>query len=280
MKHIFLLFLFISLSSFAFSQPISSPWSPENTKAFADDLCINGFLEEAAGEYRRYLFQTEKTDPEAVNALTDIYRSRSDDRGFDWIKKTVIPRFEKEKVSADYFNFFYAGNLFIRRDSLLLKEHAASTVFKKDTENLKMIIVNASYYILEKDFEQTKKILSSNPSPVLGNLKKNINSYSEKSPVIALSLSAVIPGSGKWYGGSFWSGFSSLLSFSSLAAGTYWCYNQYGYDNWRTWVLGALTLTDYITDLYGSYQNALRVNEAAYRLICSETETLYSQWYE
>src|SRR5574344_2999617 len=61
-------------------------------KAFADDLFLNGFLDEAAGEYRRYLFSTESIDSSAVVNLAEIYRIQKDADGIIWLGNTFADK--------------------------------------------------------------------------------------------------------------------------------------------------------------------------------------------
>lgn len=274
MKKTLIIAALLSLTISIYSQSSKDPYSSQKVKAFADDLYANGFYEEAAGEYRRYLFQTENKDFSAFTNLTNIYRENKDSKGFDWLNTIIKPVF----IDADLkqFDFYYAENIFLRKDKDLFKRHISTAAKDENTQ----IIFDTSLFILNNDIPTAKESFKNYEGFYSKEVKQAISEYSPKSPLLALSLSTIIPGSGKWYGGSFWSGFNSFITIGFEAYGTYWCYDKYGIDNWRTISLGAITVISYITELYGSYQNALRVNEAQYRKISEEMEKLYKGYYD
>jgi len=265
----------IILSCFnSFCQGFKDPYGSEAVKAFADDLYVNGFYDEAAGEYKRYLFQSNNKDFSAFCALANIYREKKDLKGMDWLNSTVKPDFMNEDLSC--FDFYYAESLFLRRDKELFNKHIESSVSDQRTK----IVFDTTAFILNKDITSAAKAFESYDWIQKDEVKQAISEYTEKSPLLALSLSMIIPGSGKWYGGSFMSGFNSFLTIGLEAYGTYWCYDNYGINNWRTWTMGTITVVSYIVELYGSYQNALRVNDANYRRITTEMEKLYENYYQ
>lgn len=75
----------------------------------------------------------------------------------------------------------------------------------------------------------------------------------QKSPVLAACLSAVLPGSGKWYAGRIGEGTSALLTVGALAAITAENWNRHGLKDWRTILFGSLCATFYLGNIYGSY---------------------------
>lgn len=73
-----------------------------------------------------------------------------------------------------------------------------------------------------------------------------------KSPLLAASMSAVIPGSGKVYSGRTVDGVSSLLMFSFAAWEAYRGFRDDGNDSVRGWIFGSLALFFYGGNIYGS----------------------------
>ena len=256
----------------------------EEVKAFADSLFMNGFFSEASGEYKRFLFSSKKefgeTEESSVLSLSKIYDSINDKDGVFWLNKNF-----EDKVSDDLkirLNLLNAQYLF--RDSkkeeldLFSKEHLSFT--PKLLEDLPLYEISLS--VLDKNYSNAFTLASTSYEKrsdieglnTLATLCKNVRI---KKPGIALTLSAFIPGLGKWYGGSLMSGFGSFLSFASLTAGCVYAGYNYGIENWRPWVLGGAALVTYIVELYGSYKNAERYNDFQYRQIFSETENLYEE---
>src|SRR5574344_2829984 len=104
-------------------------------KAFADDLFLNGFLDEAAGEYRRYLFSTNNIDPSAVLQLAEIYRITKNNDGILWLGNT----FASKIPTADAFKIvvLQGKTLFCRNNyDGFVKYHAeinSDIIFSSET---------------------------------------------------------------------------------------------------------------------------------------------------
>ena len=87
---------------------------------------------------------------------------------------------------------------------------------------------------------------------------------SRKSPLLAATASALVPGLGKVYAGELAEGISSFLTVGSLAAITAENWSRNGFTNWKTLLFGTLGAIFYIGNIYGSYvsvsihQNDLR----------------------
>lgn len=274
MKKIFLTFILLTTTFSIFSQNRDF-YSSEMTKKFADDLYVNGFFEEAGSEYMRYMFMTEKPDFGAFDNLTNIFRNTKNYEKIDWLEqyKSIYPQENSGK-----FNFIHAESMFARK----LPFPYQNNFFDSDSHQL---IVSLSNEILNFNYKKcVEQINSFYPDPESAKkeftiLKEQCQNYSEKSPLLALSLSAILPGSGKWYGDSFRSGFGSFLSIGIAGAGTYWCYKEYGISSWRTIALGSSTVISYIVELYGSYQNAKRVNAAKQNNIRNTMSKIYEMEY-
>jgi uncharacterized protein len=75
-----------------------------------------------------------------------------------------------------------------------------------------------------------------------------------KSPVLAASLSAVIPGAGRMYAGRWFDGFMGLSQFLLYAAITNYAYQ----NNWDavTAISGGITFIVYGGEIYGAYRTA------------------------
>jgi TM2 domain-containing membrane protein YozV len=77
----------------------------------------------------------------------------------------------------------------------------------------------------------------------------------DKSPLLAAGLSAVIPGSGKIYGGQTIDG---LFSFVSIALATWQAYDGFhddGISSVKGWLVGSIAATFYVGNIYGSAVN-------------------------
>ena len=290
MKKIIVLFLLSAFVFKGFSQAgaLPEPFAPQTVKAFADSLFLDGFLDEAEGEYRRSLFTggsqnglfalSEKEGEDAVLKLTSIYHTNKDKSGILWLDSNFI-----NKVSVplqEKIGIVEGGLLFLERDLenfSLFKEkiNPLSQGFSPDFSNLLQI----SSLVLENQIQQAAEITKEAVllNEVFAPLNNAFSAYKTKRPGLALFLSCLLPGIGKWYGGTF-SGFvTDFLMVGSFAAGTVVTGIQSEWKDWRPYVFGSAGLILWIVDIYGSYQNAKRYNAAQYRVLCQETDKVYEE---
>ena len=293
LKYLLSLTVFISFFGMEiFAAPQVSPYEPQVVKAFADSLYQEGFLNQAEGEYKRYLFSTDsfealsksqQQDYQAtIMSLCNIYKNQKDKNGINWLKNNFFEI--AEPVTKEKINLVNAGFIFAERDDKAFSLFTTSDSFAANNDIFSPEFVNliyASDYLLKKDINSLTQLTSSiSPQfPVFQKLDELCVNYKKKSPGLALLFSAVLPGSGKWYTGSFKTFFSSFLTVGSFVAGTVITGMQTSWKSWQPYVFGACGLVLYITDLYGSYQSAKRYNDALYRTLCEETDKIYEAIY-
>lgn len=266
---------------------IPSPYEPDVLKAFADSLYSQGFLSQAEGEYKRLLFALPEEEvlqnqnaQTSLLALSNIYKKQNNLGGIVWLKENFYSQAQlpvKEKINFVQAEFLFkernAGNFCNFSDSLLAERKDFSPDFKN--------LIDVSELLLKNDIGGlrafTTGLAALNPDyQELNNLCK---SYKLKSPGLALFLSSLLPGSGRWYTGSFGAFTSSFLTIGTFAAGTIYTGIKSEWKSWQPYVFGTCGLVLYIVELYGSYQSAKRYNNALYRVLCEETEKLYEKEY-
>ena len=292
MKKFFIITLsFLLLSSALYSQSSSaknlpSPYEPEILKSFADSLYEEGFLTQAEGEYKRYLFSNQSQDKDDISfqssliTLTDIYKRQNNTNGILWLRQNFyesagIP--VKEKI-----NFTQAAFIFKTRNADDFLTFADS--FEQDKANFSstfLDLLDTSTLVLNKDIDALKNQCArlSAVNPDYEKLNTLCLDYKRKSPGLALFLSTIIPGSGKWYTGSFGAFVSSFLSIGSFVAGTVVSGIQTEWKSWQPYVFGTGALVLYIAEIYGAYQSAKRYNTAQFRSLCEETDKIYEKEY-
>lgn len=278
--------LFLISCTAMFAAP--APFESQVVKAFADSLYQEGFLSQAEGEYKRYLFQVEFTEApkseyqSSLLSLCNIYKAQNDKAGITWLKNGFFNFAEppvKEKINLVQGSFLFkernqeAFSLFVNSDTV----SGQYSLFNPEFVNL----ITASDLLLKKDISGLSAFCSTlvpqySEYETLAQLSAD---YKTKSPGLALFLSMIVPGSGKWYTGSFGTFFSSFLTIGSFVAGTVYTGIQTEWKSWQPYVFGVCGLVLYITDIYGSYQSAKRYNDALFRILCEETEKLYDVTY-
>ena len=283
-KHFLILTIFMIMLN-AYAAP--SPYEPEVLIAFADSLYNDGFLSQAEGEYKRFLFtlpedqsKADKNAQSSLLALTNIYKSQNNVGGITWLKENFYSQAQtpvKEKI-----NFVQAQFIFKERDTQSFNLFANSILperidFSPDFKDL----VDVSQLLLNNDIGGLRAFCSGLAirNPDYESLYELTKSYKLKSPGLALFFSTFVPGSGKWYTGSFGAFASSFIAIASFAAGSVVTGIQSEWKSWQPYVFGSCGLVLYIAELYGSYQSAKRYNSALFRALCEETEKLYEKEY-
>ena len=274
-------------SKTAANQSVPSPYEPDILFSFANSLYDEGFLNQAESEYKRFLFALT---PDSLNsnlkvqtsltALTNIYKKQNSVNGIEWLKKNFYSNAQtpvKEKI-----NFVQADFIFKERNAQAFDLFCSSIAFEKPIFTSEFNnLIDASSLLLNNNIDELKELCSyvAGTNPDYEKLNELCKSYKLKSPGLALFLSSVIPGCGKWYTGSFGAFVSSFLSIGSFAAGTVVSGIQTNWKSWQPYVFGACGAVLYITELYGAYQSAKRYNAALYRVLCEETEKIYEKEY-
>lgn len=275
------LLLPLSLIFFSFSlsaQKAPDPYSPEVTKNFAFDLYQTGFYDEAESEFRRYLFTTSDIDDNAVITLASIYNEKNNLTGINWITLNIRPKLNfaaKEKVDI------VQGRLLFRNGDRDNFAQFADSI-QNDLENFSLDFKNLiplSNLILFRNFEEAKELAknAAEQNQIFIDVSNSLNEYKEKSPGLALTLSMLLPGAGKFYTGSYSQGITSLLSVASFASACAYSGIESEWKSWKPYVYGGCGLVLWIVDIYGSYQSAKRYNAALYRDLCTTTEQVYEE---
>ena len=94
----------------------------------------------------------------------------------------------------------------------------------------------------------------------LKNIGAQMLTHKAKSPVIAGLMSAIIPGSGKFYSGKKGGAISSFISTTGFGVVTYENYKKRGMNNLNTLLFGSAFLVSYFSGIYGSIISVSTVN--------------------
>lgn len=286
--YIFIIFLAFAVhaQNNSKSSTLPSPYEADILKAFADSLYEEGFLSQAEGEYKRFLFsQTDKSQDNqnlqsSLLALTNIYKKQKNTNGINWLKQNFYDNAAisvKEKICYTQAAFIFKTRS--KQDFSLF-----STSFEQNKNDFTIDftnLINTSTLLLNNDIEDLKNHCArlSATNPDYEQLNTLLLNYKTKSPGLALFLSTIIPGCGKWYTGSFGAFLSSFLTIGSFIAGTVITGIQTGWKSWQPYVFGTCGLVLYTSELYGAYQSAKRYNDAQFRALCNETDKLYEKEY-
>ncbi len=282
--HLFIIFIALCQSPL-FSQEVSNTQTCKQLKGFADQLFTQGFLDEAAGEYRRYIFACQEINIDALHSLLEIYRVKNDANGILWLGASF--------GAALPVDDFWLNLRALQAKTLFKKEDRGSlAALIEEIQTMAALqypcfaqLLPASALILNSDIAGAAMLLnqcsdteSGQTVPAFEDLALACANYREKSPALAVLLSGLLPGAGRWYTGSFKGGLSSLIGIASLGGSLWYTSQTYGWENWRPWVFSGLCLFTYTVELYGAGRSARRSNEAAYRNITSLVEKAYDAY--
>lgn len=159
---------------------------------------------------------------------------------FDESRLTLLSIAPKDSVENELRNFELAGLALLQRDYKKYQSYQAGFSFNS--------------YILKQE-------------------ETNLNKYNtvliaqrKKSPVVAGVLSAIIPGSGKWYAGKKKQGIAAFLPVISAGFLTLEAYNRGGLKDARFWLYGTVFSTFYIGNIWGSVVSVKIKNQEFNRL--------------
>lgn len=130
-----------------------------------------------------------------------------------------------------------------KNSSLINFEAAGSSLLQKD------------YDLFEKHMSKvdTNKYYLKAQSSLLYSYAKEMKEHKKKSPFLAASLSAVLPGLGKIYAGKTGEGIASMITVGGLGLVTWEQYRKNGIKDYKTIIAGAVFSLFYIGNIYGSY---------------------------
>lgn len=100
-----------------------------------------------------------------------------------------------------------------------------------------------------------------------------------KKPGVALGLSAIIPGTGKFYTRNRADGLISFLFIAGNAWNTYRGFKKYGMESSYGWIFGSITFCFYAGNIYGSFKAAGKYNKKLdEEIYLKAKDTLYSSF--
>lgn len=188
--------------------------------------------------------------------IQGLYRPTLEIKSYDAFQTRLRP------VSTDISFFSYAIN-----NNML--EDAAALLFARNyyapSDTLQYLRGLVSYEV--KDFERAydcfSAISSAGETSLYDKAQLFLNTYSSepeiplkyrnRSPLLAATMSAVIPGAGKIYAGDLSSGVSTMLIVGALGAMTAESIVKLGIRDWRSISLASIFGLFYIGNIYGSY---------------------------
>ena len=267
--------LFCSSFTPVFTQNI---YNLDNSKKYADYLLLSKQYKLAAEEYERLVF-LDKDNQEFKVKLLQAYRNSGNlglaiNRVYSLGEKNIfdLPR----GLSVEYLSSLVFAdslgkiNLFLDKNPNITKRDKA--VFKCSS-----LILGRKYR--ESDEFCKSKTKQNGLIPIkLKMITKDALGRKLKSPLLAGSLSTIVPGLGKVYTKNYVDGLMSLLFVAGSAWQSYKGFKNNGTKSVSGWIFGGISLGFYIGNIYGSAKAAKRYNKLKYNEINNEVYN-FIQYY-
>lgn len=243
-------------------------YNPDNSLKYARYLSATAQYREAANEYERILFMLPQSDS-VRNELFTIYRKgglfTQAQKKYDKLYSSSPASYT---VKKEYLRVKILNNTFTETDisNDTLFNEAEKAEFK------------ASYLLLQYKQAEAANLIAGNRSlsPLLKSYEElSKTKIKQKSPGLAMLMSAVVPGSGKVYS-SFWKdGIMSFIFVTSSFYQSYRGFSKTGIKSGIGWAFGGVALGFYGGNIYGSYKSAQKYNGKQKKLFRQKVENLY-----
>lgn len=228
---------------------------------FVRYLIGNGMKEEALTWAKKDLFAVNY-DLKSLDSISFLkgwafYSSKSlDEASFCFDKVKDSSAFKPAALFFSSLCMAYSNEFNKAKNNLLSNESLLYS--HKELYSFEL----AGYSLLQRDFVSYKKCQQNftynsyslfNGEKTLDSVYSLLENKKAKSPFLAATLSAIIPGAGKIYAGSFGEGISSFITVGSFIGICAENWIKHGFSNWKTLLFGALSSVFYVGNIYGSY---------------------------
>lgn len=245
------------------------------TVQYANYLYQAGAYTEAIDEYERFTFQYSAEDITKFQLISSYRKAGFPSKAFIRINElwpnpqSVSPRVAKE---------FFALKIINRNTTELFSEISSNKVLLNNDK----LFLSSTFYLLNDDYKKTLEVLNSN-EPISSDVLNSYKAFAEeglkikhKSPVISGALSAVFPGSGKFYTGQWQDG---VISFTMVGSSVWQAYKGFKKDGVKSvygWIFGAIGTGFYIGNITGSVKSANRYNKTKKERIRIRVQTIFN----
>jgi len=243
----------------------SGLYSPENTLKFANYLFEQKEYKRAAFEYQRYTFiSSSSSDSIDFKIGLCYYQANSMQTAIDYWRSHM-----NMIADSDWQNktrFYIAYSLFKQRKFDEENSYVKTILSEKSSGNL-IIHARALLFcsrLLQRDWTSAQKHLTGHKTTQLSDTSRSRfkdllhegKTLKYKNPLLAASLSSVVPGLGKVYSGRAIDGIFSFLLHGFM----FWqAWSGFSQDNIRStkgWFFSGLGSVFYMGNIYGSYISA------------------------
>jgi len=242
-----------------------------HTQRYAAHLYDTKQYEAAAQEYKN-LFRLNTGNDSAIHGIFISYRkSKLYDSTIHFIHRTwPIAERSPLYVKHEYIKSLILSGNYVSAGDFLKQDSGAGFAQKYD---LYYYALSGQWKAISPQTLQNLSMTSRNADAWQKLVEKQKHLKYAK-PGIALAMSTLVPGSGKFYTHDWKDGVLSFLTVGSLAYESYIGFHARGTKSVLGWVFGGLAVGFYSGNIYGSYTSATRYNKSLDNRIHNEAEKL------
>lgn len=131
--------------------------------------------------------------------------------------------------------------------------------------NLHLLLAGSFLILNQPELASAELMAADLTETKLRVLLSDMDNFSPRSPALAGILSALVPGTGKFYTGNIEQGLTSLFTIGLFGYRTFLDYRYNGINSPGFWVFGLVTLYFYSGNIYGSIMSAKIYNHSFYQ---------------
>jgi hypothetical protein len=229
-----------------------------NSMQFGDHLMKTGQYSLASEEYERIVFMNPGDD----STKQQLIRSYFLNKRYHRVLRRSDSLFSSPVIFPRLVAIDYSRSLIFLDNQELLDGFLHINKSLTDTDRLFMIM---NRQLLSSEWKKAKLTyadLGGTPfERSYEGIFASINNAKFKSPALAAGMSAILPGSGKFYTGEWKDGLVSLLFVSAFAVQAYRGYNDYGPNSGFFIAYAGIGSVFYLSNIYGSHKSAKKYNE-------------------
>ena len=258
-------------------------YSPENILKFADHLYEQEDYLRAAGEYQRYLFYKPSKKEGILFKVALCYRLGSRPKQAIEIYETFLKESPNSKLSSK--TYYQIGvSYFLMEQYPVVIEYLDRSLPRITDEKVQadsQQLIGLSH-LMQKKWTEANDIFNLLQKSEFTEVRNSTAIYSKyatqgkqlptRSPFLAGFFSAIIPGAGRLYTGSFSDAMTSFFTVGITGWQSYDGFRRDGITSVKGWTLGTLSSIFYLGNIYGSAISAKVYN----RHVSDELLTTFS----
>jgi TM2 domain-containing membrane protein YozV len=274
MRLCFFSFLLVLTTGFSQAQDI---YTVNKSKEFASYLFKSGQYELSASEYERLLFLDKSNDSLKLALVNSYFNNGELERAVNRAESLYPVAGQFTNPMADlYLQMLIIGKQFDKFDEKYDKLPIVEQ--KKSLYELHREVMAGNWSEVETKIPQVGRA----EHPSVSNLKvlsTKANAFKHKKAWVAVIMSAILPGSGKFYTGDFKDGIFSFLVVGGTAFQAYRGFNQSGVSSTSGWIFASIATGFYAGNIYGSAKSAQVYNQNFWFEIEKDAESIIRSSY-